>query len=423
MTSSHRTERAPAMSRDAAEPSAEVSVAIICIAPLRNAAILGGTYSAVLGEGLCADGTRVELWTRKSAEMLAELDVPVRQIWRSGALAWLDVLKAVLKIRPRVVHLQHYFFLFGNGAAGELSAMLLMLSLAVLGTRVVVTLHDVPGKEQITAEYVKLHKYDYPAFFVLAGITTLMYLLGKCANEIIVHNELFAGRLVKFGVDPRKINVVPFPLPPSKPVDRSSARETLGLDVAGRVVLFFGYATGYKGIEQLLGAFEILEERGSMVRLLLGAGVHPKMGATPKYAEYYSAMESRARAIGLVNFVGFIDPADLDTYISAADLGILPYVEYHGASGPLYYYLSHQRPVLVSTRISEHTAGLRTGTFGTTPDEIALAICRFFEEEPFAEVVHRECAELRATLFSDAYLTLTREVYSKALNSSFSGAA
>ena len=391
-----------------------LSVAIVCIAPLRRTAILGGTYSAVLGDALYDTGTNVELWTKRSAEATADLDVPVRQVWRSGALAWLDIVRAVLARRPRIVHLQHYFFLFGNGAGGELATLLLLLCLPLLRTRVVVTLHDVPGKAQITPAYIKLHKYNYPALFVLAGITTLMYLLGSVASQIIVHNELFAGRLVDFGVDPLKINIIPHMPLPSNSIDRATARRALGLDEAGHIVLFFGYATGYKGIEQLLGAFEILETRGSTVRLLLGAGVHPKMGNAAEYAEYYSAMESRARAIHLVEPVGFIDPADLDTYISAADLGILPYVEYHGASGPLYFYLSHERPVLMSTQISEHTPGIVSGFFDVAPTEIAAAISRFFDDESFRESVCRESADLRGALFSDNYLTLTREVYGKA---------
>jgi len=408
-------------SRETAHSRAKLSIAIVCIAPLRDSAILGGTYSAVLGESLRREGLSVELWSRKSSETQVELDVPVRQVWRPGPFAWLDVLKAVIRIRPRIVHLQHYFFLFGNGAGGELSTMLLVLSLALVRRGAVVTLHDVPGREQITPQYVRLHKYNYPAWVALAGITALLYLLGTFAREIVVHNELFAGRLARFGVDPRKISVIPHMPLPSNPVERTSARKMLGLPDGERVVLFFGYATGYKGIELLLSAFEILEERGSNVRLLFGAGVHPKMGATHGYAEYYSGLETKARSIGLVDFIGFINSANLDTYISAADLGILPYVEYHGASGPLYYYLSHERPVLVSTSIARHTPGFECGAFAASPDAIADAISRFFEDGAFRESIQRESAEVRRTLFSDAYLILTRAVYDKALGSSVSG--
>jgi len=423
MTFLERIGLGPFKSRAATQSRVELSVAIICIAPLRNSGVPGGAYAATLGEALQGNGMRVELWTRKSPEMHAEFDVPVRQVWRAGPWAWLDILKAVIERRPRIVHLQHFFFLLGNGAAGELSTMLLMFCLALVGSRVVVTLHDVPGKEQITPEYVKLHKYNYPASFALAGIATLLYLIGKVAREIIVLNEFFAERLARFGVDPRKINVIPHMPPPAHPVERSCARKTLGLDGTERIVLFFGFATAYKGIELLLSAFEILEERGSKVRLLLGAGFHPKVGATRGYPEYYSALETKARSIELVDFVGFIDSDDLDTYLSAADLGILPYVEYHGASGPLYYYMSHERPVLVSTCIAQHTPGFHSGAFATSPAAIADAISRFFEDESFRDSISRESAELRRTLLSDAYLIQTRNVYDKALRTSFSGAS
>jgi glycosyltransferase involved in cell wall biosynthesis len=55
------------------------------------------------------------------------------------------------------------------------------------------------------------------------------------------------------------------------------------------------------------------------VLLVLGAGYHPKKDDNGDYRAYYEALRARATAMANVDFAGFIESADLDRYIAAAD--------------------------------------------------------------------------------------------------------
>lgn len=392
-----------------------MKVAIVCIAPLRDEGTVGGTYSAVLGEGLQADGVEVELWSRVYDRPHAPVGAPVLQIWRPGLFAWWDIVRAVRARKPDLVHFQHYFFVLGNSAAGEISTIALMVALAFMRVRVVCTLHDVPAREQITPAYVRMHSYRYPAWFIRAALGWTFRIVAGLSRKAIVHQAVFVDRLTDLGVARAKIDVIGHMALPSQPVERSAARAALGLPADGRIVLFFGYATGYKGIEDLLAGFALLAERGRPFLLVLGAGIHPKIFGDPEYRAFYERLRATAEALPNVAFAGFIDTDRLDAYISAADAGILPYVEYHGASGPMYFYLSHRRPVLVSRQIADHTAELSAGAFETTPEGIADAVERFFDDPSVGAAIAEESELLRESVFANEYVGLTRTAYEQAL--------
>jgi len=395
-----------------------VKVALVCIAPLRDAGTVGGTYSAVLAEGLQADGVEVELWSRVCDEPHAPVGVPVLQVWRSGLFAWWDIVRAVRARKPDVVHFQHYFFVLGNSAAGEVSTIALMFALALMRVRVVSTLHDVPGRAQITPAYVRMHSYRYPAWFIRLALGWTFRIVAGLSRKTIVHQAVFVDRLAELGVPREKIDVIAHMALPSRPVERSAARTELGLPADAQIVLFFGYATGYKGIEELLAGFAVLAERGRRFVLVLGAGVHPKIFADPAYRAFYERLRASADALPNVEFVGFIESDRLDAYISAADAGILPYVEYHGASGPMYFYLSHRRPVLVSEQIADHTPELCAGAFATTPDGIATAVERFFDDPSVGAAIVEASELLRESVFANEYVELTRAAYDQAVRES-----
>lgn len=392
-----------------------MKVALIGLAPLRDAGTVGGTYSAVLAEGLQADGVDVELWSRVCDEPHARLDVPVLQIWRQGILAWFDILRAVRRRKPDVVHFQHYFFVLGNGAGGELSTIALMLALRIWGVRTITTLHDVPGLAQITDEYVRMHSYRYPAWFIRPALGWTFRIVAGASRKLIVHQAVFVERLAELGVAREKIDVIAHMALPTQPVEPAAARASLGLPADAQIVLFFGYATGYKGIDVLLAGFALLAARGRPYVLVLGAGVHPKIFADPEYRTFYAGLRATAEGLPNVEFAGFIDTDRLDAFISAADVGILPYVEYHGASGPMYFYLSHRRPVLVSAQIAEHTPQLRESAFATTPEGVAAAVERFFDEPSAREAIAGECERLRESVFANEYVEATRAAYDQAL--------
>lgn len=393
--------------------SSRADVAIVCVAPLRDRATCGGNYSIVLAEALAASGARAELWCDITGYERAPAAIPLVPVWRPGLRGWFDVARAYAVRRPSIVHLQHYAFLFGRGAVGEIATIGLLATLALMRARIVVTLHDVPGPEMITADYVRTNHYGYPAPMIRAGIRALFGAIGTCARAVIVHEDRLADRARRFGVTGSKLRVIPHMGVPARPLDRADALREIGFAGDEPLVLFFGFANPYKGIENLIAAFAILARRGSRVRLALGAGERPKAPEAPEYRAYYADLRRAAEAAGNVTFVGYIPGERLDAYIRASDLGIIPYVHSHGASGPLHHFLAHEHPVIVSTQVAEFATELADVAFDTAPTSIADAIEAYFAGET-SERVGLACTRMLETLSAGKFVALTEAVYAEA---------
>ncbi len=391
-----------------------MKIALVSGVPLKDGGEGGVAYYArALAEELERAGVAVELWSKRGSGQTTDCAVPVLPLWRPGLFSWWHLILAVLRRKPDVLHIQHSMFLLGPGASGEISMLLLSFALMLLRVRVVVTCHDIPSLAQITPEYVRLHKYRYPTFVVALAARVLFYVISTCATAIIVHQEAFAQTLSgDYRVNRLKIFVVPLLPIPCQIVDKNKARSALGISEGERVALFFGFATGYKGIEPLLEAMHVVNSDGHPpVRLLLGAGMHPKLARTRHYEEYYERLRDLARATPGVSFLGFVPDELVDIYIDAMDVAILPYVQFQGMSGPLNQCASHEKPFLISTNIAQVIAGFSASVFEPKKDEIAASLRRFFDDEQYRESVQDECMRFARHVMDSGFLALTLKIY------------
>lgn len=390
-------------------------VALVSGAPPQSGSEIGGAYfTRGLAEALVAAGIDAEIWGKRGAGEAAGSKAPVRAIWRPGWFAWWDLIRAVSARRPDVVHVQHSVFLLGNGASGEFSMLILLALLALRRVRLVVTCHDTPSLQQITPEYVRLHGYRFPAWVVVAGLRAGFWMIGASARAILVHQEAFARILERdYGIRAQKITVVPL-VPIAHGIsDSAEARVALGLAADAELVLFFGFATRYKGIELLLDAMAQVNRPKLM--LILGAGEHPKVTGMPSYREYYRSVQARASSVRNIAFAGFLPDESIDAYIDAADLAIFPYIEFQSMSGPLNQVAAHAKPFLVSRRIAEKTPQLEAAAFEPTAQAIAATITRFFSDARYRETVETECRNFSERLLGADVVGATLATYEAAL--------
>ncbi len=397
-----------------------MNVVLLSPVPVEGNPEIGSAYyTRALAQRLTSAGIDVEIWAKRTeSPILRGADDPqpsILKIWRPGFGAWLDIVRAIKTRRPRLLHIQHAMFVLGDGAAGELSMLALLATLIVMRQRVVITCHDIPELRQITPEYIKLHKYRFPAGLVRFGLATLFWLIGVCASVVISHSEQFSEILaVDYKIPLSKLAVIKHLAIPYTTVPQSSARETLRLSHSKKYILFFGFLTGYKGVELLLDAMTILKDRSPSFHLLLGAGEHPKIKNTSDYQAYYESIRSRAESLENVTFVGFIPDEAIDLYIDAADVAVFPYVEFQGMSGPLNQCASHGKDALVSDAIAQKIPELKACSFLCEPQEIADAITRYLSDPAFAEQTAAISAIYAKSVRSDEFLDLTVAAYAQA---------
>lgn len=117
-------------------------------------------------------------------------------------------------------------------------------------------------------------------------------------------------------------------------IDKQEAKQKLGLDAHKKVLLFVGRVKPYKNIPNLLQAFN--EEQREDYQLVIAG--------KPDSAELQAELESIKHPSNRL-FLQFIPDDELNVYMSAADIVILPYKGLLN-SGALLLALSYNRPVI-----------------------------------------------------------------------------
>jgi D-inositol-3-phosphate glycosyltransferase len=146
------------------------------------------------------------------------------------------------------------------------------------------------------------------------------------ADAIVVSTEHERAALVELYGARRESAVV---IPPGadlstfRPIDRARARDELGLD--GELLLFVGRIDPVKGLDTLLEALKLLDERPGLQLLVVGGS--PPGTAPSQLDPDERRLRDLARRLGLgerVRWLGPIGQERLPLYYSAADVVVVP---------------------------------------------------------------------------------------------------
>lgn len=199
----------------------------------------------------------------------------------------------------------------------------------IIRLKVVITLHNVIP-----------HELFFPKIEHLAFSLVL-----KLSDSIIVHNcyaKKFAQKL--YGLSPNKISVIPhgnflnyYP----NTLSSIEAREKLGIPLDKFVILFFGHIRPYKGIHLLLNAFKYALKRNRKLFLIIAGKPH-NVEVIRELMDFIKAFPDHCMIK-----LGFILDNDVQIFMNAADIGVLPYKKIT-TSGSLLLFMSFGKPVIVS---------------------------------------------------------------------------
>ena len=327
------------------------------------------TYTQKLARAL-AGHYSVSVISDRLAGLPAEYQeggVTVYRTFKPGPLYPLRIFRTLRKVKADVVHIQHSYFLYGGFLEGMLFPFLVLLCRS--RSRVVVTMHDLPSLEQLEdREFQRQNLLPKHGFMLKTGIMTITKAIGAFANTIVVHEAFMRDVAVHdYGLSGRKVVVVPHGVDRAQPHERGASRKSLGIHDGRKLVLFFGYLIGYKGIETLISVFRDRLNDGRH-SLIIAGGDHPRAREDPSYRRWLNGIVKEVndlRAGGAdIRLTGFVEDPSL--YFSAADMVILPYAERFAASGPAAAAASYGLPLF----ITDH------GSSG----DVEADIMRFIEE-------------------------------------------
>jgi glycosyltransferase involved in cell wall biosynthesis len=233
------------------------------------------------------------------------------------------------------------------------------------GAKIVLEFHESqdPGEEGIP-----LVKY-----LVKPGLQKLI----NEADHYVVHSEWDRNRLcTAFRLDPTIVTVIPHgPYPLEDTAEKANTRlrntrcaQSIESDQCV-TILFFGTIRPYKGLEDLVEAFDALPRaKGTHWDLLI-------VGETWENWTLPAEKVQRSPFSEDIEFVNrYVTDAELAGYLDRADLVALPYLR-SSASGPLHIAMQKGIPVIVTDvgGLSEAAAEYSGTVFVLPADPLALA--------------------------------------------------
>ena len=241
--------------------------------------------------------------------------------------------RALFRDRSDVVHLQNIqpvMHRAGWRAALDLSLFISRLALLkAAGIRLVWTVHDLSS-----------HRESH------AGLERVgTALIAKLANAVITHCERARAAVLTqpFFGNKEKVFVVPhghYIGYYDNAISRAHARATLTLPQDGFVFLFFGWVVSHKGIVELIDAFERLQSESAYLVI---------SGNAPE-AKLTDMLRAKAAENARIRFVnGFIPDDDVQIYMNACDVVVLPYRDVL-TSGAVILAMSFARPCVAARR-------------------------------------------------------------------------
>ena len=162
----------------------------------------------------------------------------------------------------------------------------------------------------------------------------------RSVQTFIVKERESANRLIRYGIDPKKIVVLANGVDTSRfQLNRSKCRDLVGLRSNERAILYVGRFEPVKNVMSLLIAFAKIHEEFQNVRLFLVGG-GPEMSRLLRLAE-------QRRIDRFTRFVGEVSPRDVPLYMVASDIFALPSVS-EGSPNALLEALAAGVPIVAS---------------------------------------------------------------------------
>lgn len=172
---------------------------------------------------------------------------------------------------------------------------------------------------------------------------SLSRLAFRFADRLLVHAERLRDDAVKhFQENPRKIAIIPHGIcaDGQGAYEKVDARARLGIKEE-HVLLFFGFVRPYKGLNDLITAFNIIVEKFDVALVIAGEFFKG-------LAECRQDLQTKRLSDRTYVFARYIAAEEVPIFFSAADLLIQPYVKFSGQSGVTQTAYLHALPVVAT---------------------------------------------------------------------------
>ena len=307
--------------RDAApERSHDVRTAFVSTYPPRRCGIASFTLDLA-----AASGTR-EIVALHACGQASPYPIEVHHRIRHDERADYTSVARSLRDCVDVVSIQHEYGIWGGDDGAYVLDFVRALSIPAIATLHTVLQHPTPSQRAILTELVER-----------VDMTVVM---SRSAASLLE---------TAYGVDARRVEVIPHGVPELPLVDPEHVKAGLGVD--GRdVVLSFGLLGPGKGYELVLDALPAIATARPNVTYVVVGATHPDLLRSEGEA-YRNTLVQRVARLGIEDHVRFVDRyvgrQELMRWLEAADVFVTPYPNLDQiVSGTLSYAMGAGRTVV-----------------------------------------------------------------------------
>jgi len=308
------------------------------------------------------------------------------QIWRVWDRRSLNypfqIVRAVCKINPDVILIQHEYGLYGS--YGGFLFPLLLLLLYMFGFPVFMTMHTVCPKRLYLDKLRKSLRYSKRTLFwrrIDVKLTT--FFVKRLVKRVIVHSKGLASQIIdNYGFSREKIVTIPHGSTTFKPIDKLKAKKRLKL-TNKQIILSFGFLSYRKGYENVIYALHDLSKKFPDLIYVI-AGTHQSTSGE----RYLKELKALIRKLNVEKHVFFltkqIPVEEFPVLFSAADILVLPYIDLFGDSGVLRQAAGFGKAVIASS-IGTFKEEIEDGVDGllvppSNPEQIRLKLAYLLEK-------------------------------------------
>lgn len=365
-----------------------MKIAVISLYPPKKSkhAKLGGvaSYTKNLVESLSRiKKVRVIIFANKlnnKKEKYTEQKIKIIRCWNRGYFYPYQLLYNSFKYRNDIdlIHIQHEYFLYGGVLSSIMFPIMIFLMKLFLRKKIIVTIHGVIPLSEIDDTFMQATNIRGNKYLFKFGMFILTKIISIFPIKIIVHELYFKDILnTQYNINPKKIEVIPHGVENVKLLRKDNAKQDLGLKNK-KILMYFGYITGYKGIEFLIESFKYIKNKDFI--LIIAGGEHPRLKNKLGYQKYIKDLKDSAIYSERIIFTGFVPEDKISLYFSATDLVVLPYTTFISSSGPMNLTIAYEKPFLVSD-VFRDIAAIHEMVFERDPKALAAKIEKIFDDE------------------------------------------
>ncbi len=246
---------------------------------------------------------------------------------KSPKYIW-EILSEIRKDNPDIVHLQQEMNMYGSPLTALLFPFLVM-ALRLMGYKTVVTLHAAVFKKQINKKFIQLFHQESPFAqpFLLKLVFQWVFSSSSFfTNKILLHTHLHEEIFKEYGVDLKKVAVIPDAIPVYKTTGYTKKP----------YFFYFGHMVRRKGLGHALDGFKKFIDKNpkTKFKLVMAGGVI--RGQEKAFDEIKNDIRKN-KLTKYVDIKGFIEQNAQDILYGEAYAAIIPAIISMGSSGPLFH--------------------------------------------------------------------------------------